>query len=202
MLLFSGYFSKIFSNHAKDFAFLIRIIGEGLQESSQVKEVSIIIDEKTAERLVNTYADMVLRISCMYLNSSADAEDICQEVFLKLVTGDRTFESPEHEKAWIIRATVNACRDSFRTSFLKKCVDLEKAGEIAAPENESSEVLELIGSLPRKYRISIYLHYYEGYQVQEIASMMGKSPAAVSAYLTRGRKALKELIEKDPERMR
>ena len=167
-----------------------------------MKEVSIIIDEKTAERLVNTYADMVLRISCMYLSSSADAEDICQEVFLKMMTIDRTFESPEHEKAWIIRATVNACRDSFRTSFLKKCVDLEKTGDIAAPEKEDSEMLELIGSLPRKYRICIYLHYYEGYQVQEIASMMGKSPAAVSAYLSRGRKALKEFIEKKPERMK
>lgn len=164
--------------------------------------VFIIIDEVTADRLVRMYADMVLRISCMYLKQPADAEDICQEVFLKLLTSNLCFESPEHEKAWIIRATINACRDSYRTSFMRRCIGLEQAAEIAAPEKEASEVLELVATLPRNYRLCIYLHYYEGYQVQEIAEMIGKSPAAVSGLLNRGRKRLKKLIKDNEDRMK
>ena len=69
------------------------------------------IDKTEAERLVQTYSDMILRLSYTYLKSTQDAEDICQTVFLKLLTGGMVFDSPEHEKAWIIRATANACKD-------------------------------------------------------------------------------------------
>ena len=74
------------------------------------------IDRTEAERLVQTYSDMILRLSWTYLKSTQDAEDICQTVFLKLLTGGMVFDSPEHEKAWIIRATANACKDALRAS--------------------------------------------------------------------------------------
>ena len=157
------------------------------------------MDNRNADRLVNTYADMILRISYMYLKQTHDAEDICQDVFMKLLTGDFVFHSSEHEKSWIIRTTINACKDHLRTSFLKRTVDLDHALEIEAPEKPDSQILDLVLMLPKNYRISIYLHYYEGYQVNEIASMLNKSDNTVSAYLSRGRKKLRQLIENSSE---
>ena len=69
------------------------------------------MDPREAERLVETYSDLILRLSYTYLKSVQDGEDICQTVLLKLLTGDEQFDSPEHEKAWVIRATANACKD-------------------------------------------------------------------------------------------
>ena len=88
------------------------------------------IDRTEAERLVQTYSDMILRLSYTYLKSTQDAEDICQTVFLKLLTGGMVFDSPEHEKAWIIRATANACKDALRASH-RRCVGLEAVAETA-----------------------------------------------------------------------
>ena len=76
------------------------------------------IDRTEAERLVQTYSDMILRLSYTYLKSTQDAEDICQTVFLKLLTGGMVFDSPEHEKAWILRTAANACKDVLRSAPL------------------------------------------------------------------------------------
>ena len=100
------------------------------------------------------------------------------------------FDSPEHEKAWIIRATANACKDALRASH-RRCVGLEAVAEAIAPEPPDSTVLEAVMALPEKYREAVYLYYYEGYSVREIASMLGQSEAAVSAHLSRGRKSLR-----------
>lgn len=131
----------------------------------------------------------------MYLKQSYDAEDICQTVFLKLLSEEYDFKDASHEKAWIIRTTINACKDHLRTSFWKRATDLENAGEVAAPGKPESELLDLVMTLPYNYRISIYLHYYEGYRVSEIATMLGKSDNTVSTYLTRGRKKLRGLLD-------
>lgn len=148
------------------------------------------IDRTEAERLVQTYSDMILRLSWTYLKSTQDAEDICQTVFLKLLTGGTVFDSSEHEKAWIIRATANACKDALRASH-RRCVGLEAVAETAASEAPDSTVLDAVMALPKKYREAVYLYYYEGYSVREIASMLGQSEAAVSAHLSRGRKSLR-----------
>lgn len=152
------------------------------------------LDAREAERLVNTYSDLILRLSWTYLRSTQDGEDICQTVLLKLLTGAETFESPEHERAWVIRTTVNACKDELR-SFRRKVIPLEAAAETAAPEPPRSEVLDAVMALPVKYREAIYLFYYEGYSIDEIAALTGRSGAAVSAHLSRGRKKLKTMLE-------
>ena len=148
------------------------------------------IDRTEAERLVQTYSDMILRLSWTYLKSTQDAEDICQTVFLKLLTGGMVFDSPEHEKAWILRTAANACKDALRAAH-RRCVGLEAVAETAAPEAPDSTVLDAVMALPKKYREAVYLYYYEGYSVREIASMLGQSEAAVSAHLSRGRKSLR-----------
>lgn len=150
---------------------------------------------QNAEHLVNTYSDMILRISYMYLKQTCDAEDICQDVFVKLLSGDYKFESVEHEKSWIIRTTINACKDHLRTNIWKHAVGMDNLPEVKMPEEPDSELIGFVMKLPKNYRISIYLHYYEGYQVKEIALMLGKSENNISAYLSRGRKKLRSMIE-------
>lgn len=148
------------------------------------------IDDLEARRLVDTYADMILRLAYTYLRSTQDAEDICQTVFLKLLTSDKRFENASHEKAWIIRAAINACKDELR-AFRRKAAPLEAASEAAAPEIPVSDTLEAVMALPKKYREAIYLFYYEGYSIKETARLLHRSEAAVAAQLSRGRKQLK-----------
>lgn len=151
-------------------------------------------DKAEAERLVYTYSDLILRLSYTYLKSTHDAEDICQTVFLKLLTSGQTFDSPAHEKAWIIRTTANACKDALRSTFRRRTVALEAAAATAAPEAPDSAVLEAVMALPENYREAVYLHYFEGYSVREIAGLLGRSEAAVTAHLSRGRHKLRTAL--------
>ena len=152
------------------------------------------MDEFQARRLVNTYADTILRISYQYLKQICDAEDICQTVFLKYLTSNPEFDSIEHEKAWIIRTAINACKDHLKSAFFRRTVPMDEAAEIAAPQEPESEVLEALKTLPENYRVSLYLHYYEQYSAKEIAQVMGKKEATVTQYLSRGRRKLRELL--------
>ena len=151
-------------------------------------------DKAEAERLVYTYSDLILRLSYTYLKSTHDAEDICQTVFLKLLTSGQAFDSPAHEKAWIIRTTANACKDALRSTFRRRTVALEAAAATAAPEAPDNAVLEAVMELPENYREAVYLHYFEGYSVREIAGLLGRSEAAVTAHLSRGRHKLRTTL--------
>ena len=152
-------------------------------------------NEVEAERLVGAYADLILRLSYTYLKSTHDAEDICQTVLLKLMGAAARFEGPEHERAWVIRTTANACKDVLRSGHRRRTVGLEAAPDAAAPEEPESEVVDAVMALPCKYREAIYLHYYEGYSIREIAKLTGRSESAVSAHLSRGRAKLRTMLE-------
>ena len=155
------------------------------------------MDASQARHLVDTYADMILRLSYSYLKQTYDAEDICQTVFLKYLSGDFHFESAEHEKAWIIRSTINACKDHLKSGFFRRTAPLEEAEHIPAPQAPNTEILEALKKLPEKYRLSLYLYYYEEYSTREIASIMGKNKNTVSAYLSRGRRKLREYLDQE-----
>ena len=118
----------------------------------------VTLDRGEAERLVHAYSDLILRLSYTYLKSTDDAQDICQTVFLKLLQKPQAFSSPEHEKAWIIRTTANACKDSLRAAH-RRNVGLEAAAATPAPAAPDSDVLDAVMALPRKYREAVYLHY-------------------------------------------
>ena len=152
-------------------------------------------NEVEAERLVGAYADLILRLSYTYLKSTHDAEDICQTVLLKLMGAPARFEGPEHERAWVVRTTANACKDVLRSGHRRRTVGLEAAPDTAAPEEPESEVVDAVMALPCKYREAIYLHYYEGYSIREIAKLTGRSESAVSAHLSRGRAKLRTMLE-------
>lgn len=155
------------------------------------------LEAREAERLVDTYADLILRLSYTYLNHTQDAQDICQTVFLKLLEKAPAFQSPEHEKAWIIRTTANACKDLLKSHWRKTTAPLEAAAAVPAPQAEEGSLLAAVNQLPPQYRAVIYLYYYEGYSAKEIARLLGSNPATVSTRLRRGRARLKALLEQE-----
>ena len=156
------------------------------------------MEEQEARRLVECYSDMILRLSRSYLKSRQEAEDICQDVFLKYISKNIKFQSKEHEKAWMIRTTINACKDTLKSAYHKRMVVTEQLWE-GIPQDEDAfwEVREAVFALPAKYRNIIYLYYFEGYSTKEIAKMLIKTQNAVSLSLGRGRRALREMLENE-----
>ena len=151
-------------------------------------------DMEQAERLANTYADAILRLSYTYLNQTQDAQDICQTVFLKLLERAPDFVSSDHEKAWIIRTTANTCKDLLKSPWRQRSQSLDVGLEVPAPQAGDGSVLEAANQLPPHYRAVIYLFYYEGYQAAEIGQILGIPTATVHTRLARGRTKLKELL--------
>lgn len=144
---------------------------------------------------VEQYADMVQRICFYYLKNQADTEDVFQKVFIKYMTYKEPFATQEHEKAWLIRVAINACKDDLRSFFRRRTVPLETVTEMAAETpSDHREVLEAVLSLPDKYKDPIYLHYYEGYSASEIGKIIGKKENTVYSLLSRGRGILKEKL--------
>lgn len=144
---------------------------------------------------IERYADTVQRLCMVYLKNDADSEDIFQNVFLKYALHSAAFESQEHEAAWIVRVTINACKDMLRNVFRRRTVSLDQVAglpEITDPVHR--EVLEAVLSLPEKYRVAIYLHYYEGYTAPEIGKLTGRNVNSVYTLLNRGKMMLKEVL--------
>ena len=151
--------------------------------------------EWEANRAIDRYADLVRRVCMIHLKNHAGTEDIFQTVFLKYVTSTTEFESEEHEKAWFIRVTINACKDLLRSFFRSRTVSLDDLLE--QPDQvleDHREVLEAVLALPDKYRDVVYLHYYEGYTAPEIGTILHKNPNTVYTLLTRARDELRKML--------
>ncbi len=144
--------------------------------------------------LAKTYIDTVFRVALNYLKNGADAEDVTQNVFLKLWKEKRDFENDEHIRNWLIRVTINECRSLLRAPW-RRAENLEDyARTLRFDTPERSDLFYAVMALPQKYRVSIYLHYYEGYSTAEIAAMVKLPAATVSTHLHRGRKLLAETL--------
>ena len=154
--------------------------------------------EQEINAAIDRYADNVRRLCMIQLKNYADTEDIFQNVFLKYALSSRSFESPEHEKAWFIRVTINACKDLIKSFFRSRTVSLDQLMEQPGQLLEDHrEVLEAVISLPRKYREVIYLHYYEGYTAPQISEILGKNTNTVYTLLARSKNLLKERLGGD-----
>ena len=149
--------------------------------------------------VMDTYKDAVYRAALTVTGNFADAEDIMQEVFLQYYRSHPDFESPSHEKAWLLRCTINAARNLLRSAWQRKRVDLDLTELPAAEDADaaSSEVLAAVLRLPERYRTAIYLYYYENCSVKEIAHITGRTEAAVGQHLSRGRMKLRKLLGGD-----
>lgn len=148
--------------------------------------------ETEINRAVGEYSDMVRRLCMLHLKNYADTEDIFQTVFLKYALSSVEFKSKEHEKAWMIRVTINACKDLLKSFFRKHTVSIDQLIEQPAPiPQDHREVLEAVLSLPKKYKDVVYLHFYEGYTAPQIGEILGKNVNTVYTLLTRAKKILK-----------
>ncbi len=158
---------------------------------------------------MRTYADMVMRIALNYCKNKYDAEDITQEVFCKLVKVTEIpsaktksvmeFNDEEHLKRWLIRVTINECHSLSSTPWKKKTAYLEdeEIPEEVQDLQEKTKLYDVVMSLPKKYRIVIYLYYYEEYSTKEIADILEIKEATVRAQLMRGRKMIKNKLKEE-----
>ena len=151
--------------------------------------------EQEVNRAVEQYADMIRRLCMLHLKNAADTEDIFQTVFLNYALSSTPFESEAHEKAWLIRVTVNACKDLLKSFFRSRTTSLEELLEQPSeiPEDHR-EVLEAVLSLPPQYKDVVYLHYYEGYTAPEISHILKKNVNTVYTRLTRAKQLLREKL--------
>lgn len=150
--------------------------------------------EKEYVKAVGEFSDMIFRIAYQNLFNTSDAEDVVQDVFLKLLKQkDKGFNDYEHLKSWIIRVTINQCLDYKKSFFRKNTVYLE---DFEIPyEPHEREILEELYQLPKDYRNILYLYYYEEYTIKEIAEILGKKQNTINSKLVRGRNRLKKLME-------
>ena len=152
--------------------------------------------DETIRRVVETYSPMLLRLACTRLGSAADAEDAVQEAFLRLLTARPVFRDAEHEKAWLIRTTLQRASD-IRRRAEQRNIPLEDITEPMAPESPGEELRSAVQALPEKYGAVIHLHYYEGYSIKEIAKLLGLPAATVGTRLARGRERLRQMLKED-----
>ncbi len=139
--------------------------------------------------LLQKHSAMVLRIAFSNVKNMQDAQDIAQDVFMSVLTKRPHFESDEHVKAWLIRVTINRCKNHVKSFWNRRTEGLTE--DLSYMPKEETGVMEAVLALPQNYRNAIHLHYYEGYSINEIAELLHKKPATVGTWLARGRAALK-----------
>lgn len=140
--------------------------------------------------MIKEYADMVYRIALTRTNNKQDSEDIFQEVFLRVTKKIPVFENKEHEKAWIIRVTINCSNTLLTSSWKRKTEQLEENIEFETKERH--DVYYEVAKLSKKYRTVIYLFYYEGYKINEISKILNTNESTVKTWLARAREQLKK----------
>lgn len=147
------------------------------------------------ERVFHQYADMIYRLAYSHTQNRNDADDVFQEVFLRYMKGTKSFESEEHEKAWLIRVTVNCCKKLWSSAWFRHTVELDENLALEMPEE--SDVYHSLLQLPKKYRTVIHLFYYEDMPVAQIGRILGMKESAVRTQLTRARNLLKTKLKGD-----
>lgn len=146
-------------------------------------------------RMVECHRDMVFRIAYTYMRDAADADDVTQTVFLKLLRAKAPFTSERHVRNWLVRVTANECKTLFRKPW-RRVEDIEDyAARIAMPTREHEDLFVSVMRLPERYRVPLVLYYYGGFATEEIASVLGIRPPAVRTRLSRARAKLKTMME-------
>ena len=152
------------------------------------------------DEIYEKYATDVLRVSYFYLGDRQKAEDVCQDVFVRLITNAPVLQEGR-EKAWLLKVALNRCRDLWRGAWVKRVILGSPAFElIPAPDEidklaDQQEIMGAIHQLPASFREVILLHYYQGYGITEIAEMMDLPEGTISSRLSRGRKKLESILK-------
>ena len=149
--------------------------------------------QTNVEGMIKKYSDIVYRIAITSCQNIENAEDVFQDVFIKFSEKKPVFQNDEHEKAWFIRVTINASKNISRTAWNRKVVTLDE--NLDFETKEEKEVFSVVSELPTNYKTVIYLLYYEGYKVKEIAEIMQKREGTIKTWLFRARELLKQKLE-------
>lgn len=158
--------------------------------------------ELTAEEIIDRYADMVYRLAVSQAMNRTDADDIFQEVFVRLVRHVKDLQDMEHAKAWLIRVTINCTKKHFGQYWNKNVFPIEETEEVPKREEGFAQaekkidnpVMQAVSKLPPKYRGCVHLFYFEELSVKEIAEMTDQTESTVKSQLHRARKMLKEML--------
>lgn len=148
---------------------------------------------KYLENMIEKYSDMVYRLALTRTKSKENSEDVYQEVFLRLSKKLPNFESEEHEKAWIIKVTINCSKNLLNSAFLRYKAEMKE--EIAFETKERHDIYYAVQELPIKYRTIIHLYYYEKYKINEISEILNINENTIKSRLSRAREKLKEKVE-------
>ena len=152
----------------------------------------------SVQEIYETYSRSIYDASFSITGSSHDAEDILQETLISYLQYKKDFSSTEHLKAWLLRVAINKSRDLKRRFWNRNRVSFEDyMNDVFQTESEDKELLTALMKLPEKQRIVLHLHYYEGYSVREISSLLKIPEGTVKSRMTNGRNALKELLKEE-----
>ncbi len=149
----------------------------------------------TTDDVINKYSNMVYRLSFSQTKNISDADDIFQEVFLRYIKYNKTFESEEHLKAWLIRVTINCCKKLWHSAWFKRTTSLEDSFTFEI--KEENDINYALCKLPVNYRTVIHLFYYEELSVREISEILNIKESTIRTRLTRARQSLKEILKGD-----
>lgn len=152
------------------------------------------MNQHMVREIYERHADNIYRLCYSYMKNPEDAGDALQNTFVKLMKAEKEFDSVDHEKAWLIVTAGNTCKDMLKSFWHKKVTVDDEAFSNISVCDEDRDLLEAVLSLPLKYRIALYLHYYEGYTSAEIGRLMKKGDGTVRGYLSKGREILKERL--------
>lgn len=153
------------------------------------------MEHNTFQALAEKYMDTVYRVAYNSLKNPQDADDVTQEVFLRLLRSKADFESEEHAKHWLLRVAVNESRRLAGSPWRRHTTALEDCAQLPRWDTpQESDMFRQVMALPAKYRVPLYLCYYEELTTQEIADVLGRSPSTVRTQLARAREQLKTLL--------
>lgn len=168
---------------------------KGLSHKTSEKDGERMTDEEfTAVAL--KYSDNIFRIAFNYCKNRADSDDIVQNVLIKYYNSGKTFESEEHIRNWLIRVAINESKKLLISPFKKHTVPIDELSDKPVFDNqEQSDLFDAVMNLPKKYRIVVYMYYYEDYSVDEISKMLGANSSTIRTQLSRARSRLKEQLQ-------
>lgn len=154
--------------------------------------------QRELDAIYTRNADTVYRICMLFLHGRcADAEDAMQTTFLRLARAGKRFQNAEHERAWLIVTAGNVCKDMQKSGWNRRVTLSEAPPEGAYTPRDTDETLRAVMALPDRYKVAIYLYYYEGYACKEIARHMEKNESSVWGYLHTGRELLKRALKEE-----
>lgn len=158
---------------------------------------SLLRTDEEFSKLYHRHVDMVYRVCYVYMKNQHDTEDMVQNTFIRLMSDKTLFESVEHEKAWLIRTAINCCKDYFKSWWQRTVMLKDKVIDVEIAPFEIDDTLDKVLKLPPKYKIVVYMYYYEGYSTVEIAEILEKNESTIRSHLHLARKRLKMAIESD-----